>query len=600
MWFKSETQKKTNPSLFLSPVTSTESEAKEEVGNLDSTLSGRKEPQGEEAENEAEVVKRSGFSPLLSLPVEILYQIIELVYYNDDMTSISANLERFANTFPPLLKKINEVSLRFLYKYAIFNRPQSFDAFWHTLVKNPELGRFVEFMDFQIFTSIGLGRTGRMNQEIQMLTAETILKSLCMTPNLIEFLGSENIQDDLDQNVLFYLFNNLKRIQALDFCGASSLNFSQAFRKLEILPNQKEETIGGEENVEIIGLSNLFKISFHDCLTLSPDVFVKLLPHFTSLRRLDLTHTSITSTTLNSCLPHSARLSHLSLARCSRLTTKELINFLTLHPAVSNNLLTWLSLQCDVNTESVFKETYLYYTLNNLKANGLLYLNLGGAPVNARIMKLIKERFPHLESLSIAHSLLEVSDINEYLENNYSIKFLDIYGCRQIPKSSVLAILRYNYGSSLCAVETDYNIAYEATNGTYVEVRPFPTSSVNLLNSESYEPELWKFYDNEGRRSWIYKITADHPDYQDTLKASFDYNTNLTYYDMETGEKIVRKEKKPDFLKYASRKINCSIGYFNLNVAKKKKYLQNEICEEVWPPEFSQKGIYNYYSLNIK
>lgn len=71
--------------------------------------------------------------------------------------------------------------------------------------------------------------------------------------------------------------------------------------------------------------------------------------------------------------------------------------------------------------------------------------------------------------------------------------------------------------------------------------------------------------------------------------------SNLVYYDLETGQKIVTKMKKPQFLKYAGRKVNCSIGYYNLNGYKDKKFV-----EGCWPVEFSQRGIYNYYSLNVK
>ena len=259
-------------------------------------------------------------------------------------------------------------------------------------MKYPTLGQFVEFMDFQIFTSIGLGRTGRMNQEIQMVTSKTILQALELTPNLIEFLASENIQDDLDEHVLNYLFNNSPKLQALDFCGASSESFVSAFQKLII--NDPINELDDDEVVVKSSLENLFKISFHDCSNLTPDVFIKILPHLPNLRRLDLTHTSITSTILNTYLPHSIELTHISLAKCSKLTTKDLINFLTNHPAVCNNLLTWLNLQIDSNMVSPLNEVYLYYTLKHLKAENLRYLNLGGLPLNEKILRLIKVNFP--------------------------------------------------------------------------------------------------------------------------------------------------------------------------------------------------------------
>lgn len=578
-----------HPFVSLSPVSSyesggqapgTEEEAKDDIGG-NSTDYGN-------------------FSPLLSLPLEILYQIIEIVYYDDNTTSINSNLENFSKTIPLLLKAINTISLRFLYKYANFNRPHSFDKFLQNLVKYPTLGQFVEFMDFQIFTSIGLGRTGRMNQEIQMVTSKTILQALELTPNLIEFLASENIQDDLDEHVLNYLFNNSPKLQALDFCGASSESFVSAFQKLII--NDPVNELDDDEVVVKSSLENLFKISFHDCSNLTPDVFIKILPHLSNLRRLDLTHTSVTSTILNTYLPHSIELTHISLAKCSKLTTKDLINFLTNHPSVCNNLLTWLNLQIDSNMVSPLNEVYLYYTLKHLKAENLRYLNLGGLPLNEKILRLIKVNFPRLESLSVSHSSIELNDVSEYLNENKNIRYLDITGCKKITRWNLTHILKANYDSPLTAIEFDYKLLFELTTGEFMKILPLQSSNMNLLSYETKEPEIWKFYDNEGRRSWIYKIVPSDPDYNSILNNNNKAltNANLTFYDLETGAKIVQRVKKPEFLKYASRKINCSVGYFNLNMVKKKNYIQNILKENIWPVEFSQRGIYNYYSLNIK
>lgn len=580
---------RSHPFVSLSPVSSYESggqapgadeEAKDDIGGSSTDY--------------------GNFSPLLSLPLEILYQIIEIVYYDDNTTSINSNLENFSKTIPLLLKSLNTISLRFLYKYANFNRPHSFDKFLQNLIKYPTLGQFVEFMDFQIFTSIGLGRTGRMNQEIQMVTSKTILQALELTPNLIEFLASENIQDDLDEHVLNYLFNNLPKLQALDFCGASSESFMSAFQKLII--NDPINELDDDEVVLKSSLENLFKISFHDCSNLPPDVFIKILPHLPNLRRLDLTHTSITSTILNTYLPHSIKLTHISLAKCSKLTTKDLINFLTNHPAVCQNLLIWLNLQIDSNMVSPLNEVYLYYTLKHLKAENLRYLNLGGLPLNGKILRLIKTNFTHLESLSLSHSSIELNDVNEYLNENKSVRYLDLTGCKKITRWNLTHILKANYDSPLSAIEFDYKLLFELTSGEFVKILPLQSSNMNLLSYETKEPEIWKFYDNEGRRSWIYKIVPGDPNYNSILNNNNKAlaNSNLTFYDLETGEKIVQRVKKPEFLKYASRKVNCSIGYFNLNMVKKKNYIQNKLNENIWPVEFSQRGIYNYYSLNIK
>jgi hypothetical protein len=592
-------------------------------------------------------------SPLLSLPLEILYRIIEIVYHDDQIISINSNLENFSRAIPLLTRRLNQLSLCFLYKYAIFNRPHAFDKFLTNLHQHQFIGKYVEFMDFQQFTSVGLGRTGRMNQEIQMVTSRTITEALSMTPNLVEFMASENIQDDMDVNVLDYLFNRLYKIQTIDFCGASSEKFVQAFRELiidndvpaashkmeplsptlspvlspitsipspAITPTTTNNTTISpvvSNNEEVVNtsmespkqyevhigkassLNYLFKLSFHDCTSLTSDIFVKILPHLHNIRRLDLNHTSITSAILNQYLPHTARLTHLSLSRCSKLTTKDLINFLTQHPAVTDNTLQWLNLQIDSNVVSPLSDIYLNYTLKHLKGSRIIYLNIGGLPIKNPTMKIIKNKFPQIESLSIAHASLTVEELNNFMKDNVTLKYLDISGVK-LSRSNILSFLKTNFHLSLKAIELDYKVLYELTSdGEYIKVLPEQQSYIEQMAT----PQVWKFYDNEGRRAWIYKLNEEDPSYKDIINGTSNYDaatTNLVYYDLETGNKITTKMKSPKFLKYASRKINCSIGYMNLKQCASKKYLENIDQEDVWPVEFSQRGIYNYYSLNVK
>ncbi|KAI5957156.1 hypothetical protein KGF54_000084 [Candida jiufengensis] len=509
-------------------------------------------------------------SPLLNLPIELLMKILEYVYIDTDISSINSNLEKFANTIPLLSKKFHQLSLCFIYKYTIFNRPHSFDKFLYNLEINPIIGKYVEFMDFQQFTSIGLGRTGRMNQEIQMVTSKTITHALSMTPNLIEFLASENIQDDIDVNVLDILFNKLKKLKAIDFCGASSTGLSIAFENLNL-----------QENTSIT------KLSLHDCSNLSANLLEKILIKLPNLKRLDLTHTSINSSTLLQ-LSTNIRLTHLNLSRCSKLTTKDLIHFLTSHPAICNGSLQWLNLQIDSNVISPLSDVYLLYTLKHLNAPHLKYLNIGGMPINSRILFTIKEKFPELISLNISHARsLTLEELNEFMINNKNIKYLDLTGIKSLNKN-IKTFLKTNFNSNLEVIEFDYKSLYDYTsNGDCFKIMNINDSFLQDLSTTNSKPQIFKFFDNEGRRSWIYKISEK--DYKKINQG------NLVYYDLETGNKIVTKIKKPDFLKYAARKINCSIGYYNLNSYKDKNFE-----EDVWPVEFSQRGIYNYYSLNVK
>lgn len=523
-------------------------------------------------------------SPLVSLPLEILYSIIEIVYYDENSISINSNLENFSRTIPLLGKQINQLSLCFLYKYTIFNRPHAFDKFLLNLNNNEAIGKYVEYMDFSQFTLIGLGRTGRMNQEIQMVTSTTITRLLSLCPNLIEFLASENIQDDISFEVLDYLFNKLEKIEALDFCGALLELFVLAFQNLTIYQD----------------LPNLTKLSFHDCSQLPVDEFAKILPRLTNLRRLDLNHTSITSTVLVQNLPATAKLTHLSLARCSKLTTKDLILLLTQHPALTCGSLTWLNLQIDLNVVSPLSDVYLLYTVRHLVAPQLRYLNLGGMPITNTVLAVIKAKFQYLQSFSMSHApLVTYDELLLFIRDLKKLKYADFTGVKCLTKLNLMNLLQTNYSLPLTAIEFDYKTLYDITSGgLHIKISKIQTSFIDLVLT----PHVWKFFDNEGRRAWIYKLDPDSAEANQILYSTKSsapmLQSNLVYYDLETGNKIVQKIKKPDFLKYGLRKINCSIGYHNLK--KAKRAAKGRYLESNWPVEFSQRGIYNYYLLNIK
>lgn len=250
---------------------------------------------------------------------------------------------------------------------------------------------------------------------------------------------------------------------------------------------------------------------------------------------------------------------------------------------------------------SPLNDQYLMFTLKSLNAPDLRYLNLGGMPVNKSIISLIKNRFPRLESLSIPHSHIDLEDLTYLMSDNTSIKFLDLTDCKALNRRNIALFLKSTFESNLEAVEFDYKVLYDLTGGDCVRVDPVQTDF--SVSNVSHLPQAWKFYDNEGRRCWIYKIDSSDPSYDSIISGNASNATNasnLVYYDLETGAKIESKVTKPEFLKYASRKINCSVGYYNLKTAKKKAYIKGRISEPVWPVEFSQRGIYNYYSLNVK
>ncbi|ODQ79419.1 hypothetical protein BABINDRAFT_180557 [Babjeviella inositovora NRRL Y-12698] len=515
------------------------------------------------------------------LPLEIIKNIVDLVYYdNENATSIITNLESFAKSILPLNKAMHGMSVKLLYQYANFTRPQSFDKFLHTLVASPYLGQFVEVIDFQEFTSVGLGRTNRMMQEIQMVTSDTIHACLTETPNLREFLASESIQDDMDARLLTFLFNSLPTLETVDFCGANSDKFARAFQDM---------TIG-----DAAPTANLRNVSFHDCTNLSVDVFTKILPRLTNVSKLDLSHTQVTSKILVNCMPLTAKLTHLSLARCCKVTTNDLMQFLMYHPSIRNSggALKWLNLQVDSSVVAPFTAEQLHEVLRGLNAPNLEYLNLGGLPIDATTLAIVKKQFPKLQSVTLAFAKdITLADVVEFLKGKESqIKLINLLGVAKFNRYTISHLMQQQAASfpALESIEFDAEVlqtlAYEAYQTVSI------TSCIPATESSPavFSKKVWKFFDNQGRRGWLnlLKPDASGSDYVDLAK--FSGGTSLVRYDMKTGKKIVTKVEVPEFLQYASRKINCSKGAFNKS--RGNEFHKNQM----------ERGIYKYYSLNVK
>ncbi|GME71140.1 unnamed protein product [Ambrosiozyma monospora] len=562
--------------------------------------------------------------PLTPFAPELTEKIIEYTYFNDPehIYSINSNVKSFGNSISLVNSNFYFMSLKFFYKYANFTRSFSFDLFLKSLIAKPMLGKYTQYLDFSEFTSVGLGRTGQMMKEIQMVTGDTILQCLRLTPNLKEFLASESIESDLNFAIIDYLFNKLPHLKSLDFCGCSGQDFSDAFDSVEIHQ---------DDNCKIENLS------FHDCTDLKPDVFRRLLPKLHHLKRLDLNHTQVTAKILIDCLPqpqptqphshsdsHSQHqdntteleggieLTHLSIGRCSNIgSTRDLLRFFTKHPAVNNHSLQWLNIQCDTTVASPFNSVTLAYLLNHLKAKHLRYLNLGGLEVEPQHLKIIQLRFPELESLVLANSELGIDELSQFLGGMSgwgNLKFLDLSGNKKLTRWSIDNNHFLKICPSLVAIEVDERL-YDTLTYTTGKIQVFnnfntilPSSSspvsIPLLPCTSSTQsqsqfdsgiDIWKPFNNngQGRRNWIFKLNQQEK--QQELKGEkLIFNDNIVYFDLHTGERIMKKIKFPGFLKLASRKINCSCGPFG----------GVDDRGGVFPGELTERGLYRYYSLN--
>ncbi|KAL7276804.1 hypothetical protein RUND412_000190 [Rhizina undulata] len=372
-------------------------------------------------------------APIELLPVEIFDQIIPLLAID---TPSNGYTPRNKDLVSCLLvsRTFHRATLSTLYAHVTFPHSIIYSKFLAHIAKYPDLGDLVRRLDFSHFTSIGLGRTRRMNYEIQKLTATTLLKCLNLTPKLREFLSSESLDDDMDGRVLEKLFCGLPLLNAVDFCAAASAIFVNGFTSV-ISPN----------NPLLPESLPIKRLGLHGCTTLPPSVFATLLPRLTHLTHLDLTHTQITDGSLHA-IPRTARLTHLSLSKCNRLKGPAVVDFLIHHPAAKG--LVYLNLFYDTGRYRLLSTADLDELLPRLPKT-LRSLNISGAKINPSHIRDLRRLSKHLEELSIGNADLSIEDLNMLIKKNNengpghlnarsNLRYLDLTGIASINPSALI------------------------------------------------------------------------------------------------------------------------------------------------------------------
>jgi len=236
-----------------------------------------------------------------------------------------------------------------------------------------------------------------MQSEIQKLTSETLERCLSLTPYLREFLGSEALDEDVDEKVLKKLFCELEYLQAVDFCALTQTNFTKGLT-----------AVMSASNPALPEALPLRRIGLHACTTLPPSVFSSMLPRLPHLTHLDLTHTQLTDGALHS-IPHSARLTHLSISKCNKLHGPAVVDFLLHHPAAQS--LVYLNLHFDTSRYRLLSIADVDELLPGLPTT-LRSLNLNGAKINSTHIPELRRLARFLEELSLGSADLNIKDIN--------------------------------------------------------------------------------------------------------------------------------------------------------------------------------------------
>ncbi|KAH0536778.1 hypothetical protein FGG08_006381 [Glutinoglossum americanum] len=350
-----------------------------------------------EEKKEYPAIQQAGLSPIERLPMEIFDHIIPLLAVDLPTGGCTA---RNVDLMSCLLtsRRFHAATLTTLYRRITVPSSYIFSKFLKHLSQYPALGTLVRRLDLSHLTAIGLGRTKRMNAEIQNLTANTLLKCLELTPHLREFLVQEHLQDDLSEAVIQKVLCNLPVMSAVDFCGASSSSFQRAF-----------EAVVNPQNLSLPSALTIRRLSLHECNTLSAPVFEVLLPRLPYLTHLDVCHTPITVSALMS-IPKTARLTHLNISKCARLKGPAVVEFLTTHPATRDTLV-YLNLLSTIASYSLLSQADVEKLLPRLPST-LRALNLSGAKIVGEHVPLLLPLTKHVEELSLGFSELSVGDLN--------------------------------------------------------------------------------------------------------------------------------------------------------------------------------------------
>jgi hypothetical protein len=296
-------------------------------------------------------------------------------------------------------RTLHSATLSVLYRNITIPHSVIFSKFLKHIVQFPALGTIVRRLDFSHFTSVGLGRTRQMNAEIQNLTTKTLMQCLDLLPNLMECLFQEHLETDIDAAVVRKIFADLPKLRAVDFCGCSSQAFTAGFLEAFTMVDIPQY------------MTQLKRLSLHECSGLSSAVFEKLLPRLINVTHLDLGRTQVTEAALLS-LPDTAQLTHLNLSKCLRLSGPQVVGFLTTHPAVTESLV-YLNLMTDPSRYRLLDADDVTALLSKLPSS-LRSLNLNGARITSEHAPLLLPLTKHLEELGLSGADLSASDLNSF------------------------------------------------------------------------------------------------------------------------------------------------------------------------------------------
>ncbi|OAA67136.1 leucine rich repeat domain containing protein [Niveomyces insectorum RCEF 264] len=367
--------------------------------DADTAMQGVEDKTQDDAEDEG-----AALQPFEKLPIEVYRLIINHLMLETPPNGIdrrNVDLMSLLVVSRPLYGK----TLEALYRRVTIPHSRIFQKFLSQIDSDPVRGTWVRRLDFSHFNPVSLFSTASEREAARNLTAETLLRCLDRMPNLQEFLAQDYLDSDISEGVLRKLLTGLPSLRALDLCGCSAAPFRNAFAAL----TSSSPSASAPAAAPWPNYLDIQRLSLHKCITLPSSVFEFVLPKLAHLTHLDVANTRITDAALHS-IPHTARITHLNLAKCSLLTADGVIDFLANHPAVNRNSLVFLSLGFDAATSQLLDAEAVTRLLPTLPAS-LKSLSLKGSKMDRSHVPRLRVLSKHLEELALGRCL-DVGDVN--------------------------------------------------------------------------------------------------------------------------------------------------------------------------------------------
>ena len=399
-------------------------------------------------------------------------------------------------------------TLNTLYSHVTIPHSKIFRKFLTRIQEGPGLGALVRRLDFCHFNPSTIFSTAKERASAVNLTSDTLAQCLELTTCLQEFLAQEYLDQDLDRRVLKKILFGLPRLQAVDFCGISSRSFKEEFTSL--LCERWPPAL------------SIRRVSMHKCLTLPHTVYEVLMPRLPRLTHLDVAGTQMSDIALLS-IPHTAKLTHLNLAKCTRLSARVVIDFIAHHPAARE--LVFLSLAMDARSNQLLDVDDVTELIAVLPPT-LKSLTLKGSKMDPIHIGMLRPHAKHLEELSLGRGV-RLQDINQLFVPDETEE-------GGMEHSWVPHTLRYLDISDLAPADVDYSFLFSSRSAVLkrlsaplevVEVSDrvldrFIQSSVALKWAgwmpKEFQSRSWLVRDaselgdhrDDGRRSWKWGATT--------------------------------------------------------------------------------------------